>query len=94
MLFVTSTQSPSAGTVLLAVFVSSQNITRKSVVLTTEATDIVYPNNGQAHRISGCWISDSQYIVGLQDQQQMWRLTLETGIAFTLLPPTDSIFSY
>ena len=93
LLFVTSTQSPSAGTVLMAVFVS-QNITRKSVVLTTEARDIVYPNNGQAHRISGCWISDSQYIVGLEQQQQMWRLTLDTSIAFALLPPTDNIFSY
>jgi hypothetical protein len=94
LLFATSTESPSAGTVLMVVFVASQNITRKSVALTTEARDIVYPNNGKAHRISGSWISASEYVVALQEQQQIWRLTLGTGIAVSLLPPQNSLFSY
>jgi len=94
LLFVTSTETPLAVTVMMLVFVSSGNITRKSVALTAEARDIVYPNNGQAHRISGSWISDSTYIVALEDQQQIWRLTLGTGIALTLLPSADSMFSY
>ena len=94
LLFATSTQSPSAGTVLMAVYVSSQSITRKSVALTTEAKDIVYPNNGQSHRISGCWISDTAYIIALEDQQQIWKLTLDTAMVLSLLPPTSSMFSY
>ena len=98
LLFVTSTQSPSAGTVLMAVLVSSQNITRnitrKSAALTTEARDIVYPNNGNPHRISGCWVSDSVYLIGLEEKQQIWRLAAETTIALTLLPPVQSMFSY
>jgi hypothetical protein len=94
LLFVTSTQSPSAGTVLMAVLVSSQNVTRKSVALTTEARDIVYPNNGDAHRISGCWITDSVYLIGLEEQEQIWRLTAETTLTLTLLPPAKSMFSY
>jgi hypothetical protein len=98
LLFVTSTESPSVGTVLMVVFVSSQNstqnITRKSVALTTEARDIVYPNNGQAHRISGSWISDSEYIVALEDQQQIWRLALDNSISVSLLPLQNSMFSY
>ena len=94
LLFVTSTQSPSAGTVLMAVLVSSLNVTRKSVALTTEARDIVYPNNGNAHRISGCWISDSVYLIGLEKQEQIWKVTVETTITFTLLPPAKSMFSY
>ena len=79
---------------MMVVFVSTQNITRKSVALTAEARDIVYPNNGQAHRISGCWISDSAYIVVLEDQQQIWRLTLGTSIALSLLPPQATMFPY
>jgi len=94
LLFVTSTDSPTAGTVLMAVLVSSQNITRRSVALTTEARDIVYPNNGKAHRISGCWVSDTVYLIGLQEQQQIWRLTVETPLALTLLPPAKRMFSY
>ena len=94
LLFVTSTETPLAVTVMMLVFVSSENITRRSVALTTEARDIVYPNNGQAHRISGSWISDSTYIVALEDQQQIWTLALGTSIALSLLSPADSMFSY
>jgi hypothetical protein len=69
LLFVTSTQSPTADTVVMAVLVSSGTATRTSVALTTEARDVAYPNNGEAHRISGAWLSDSVYLLGLEDQQ-------------------------
>ena len=94
MLFVTSTQSQTAGTVVMAVLVSSGAATRTSVALTTEAHDTVYPNNGKAHRISGAWLSDNVYLLALEDQQQIWMLTMQTTVAFTLLPPAKSIFSY
>ena len=94
LLFVTSTQSPTAGTVVLAVLVSPGAVTRTSVALTTEARDVAYPNNGEAHRISGAWLSDGVYLLGLEDQQQMWMLTLKTTVAFALLPPAKSMFSY
>jgi hypothetical protein len=45
LLFVTSTQSPTAGTVVLAVLVSPGAVTLTSVALTTEARDVAYPNN-------------------------------------------------
>jgi hypothetical protein len=94
LLFVTSTHSPTAGTVVMAVFVASGAATRRSVALTTEAQDVVYPNNGEVHRISGAWLTDSVYVLSLEDQQQMWMLTLETNIAFALLPPAKSMFSH
>jgi hypothetical protein len=94
LVFVTSTLSLQQDTVMMVVFVSSQNISRKSVALTTEARDVVYPNNGAAHRISGCWISDNVYLVALDVQQQIWRLTLGTSIGFSLLPAAGTVFSY
>ncbi len=91
----TSTQSlPDKDTLMMVVFVSLQNITRKSVALTTEAQDVVYPNNGAAHRISGCWIADNVYLVALDVQQQLWRITLDTSIGFSLVPPAGTMFSY
>jgi hypothetical protein len=94
VLFVTSTHSPTAGAVVMAVLASSSTATRKSVALTTEALDIVYPNNVEAHRISGCWIADGVYLLSLEDQQQIWRLTLNTSDTFTRLPSAKSMFSY
>ena len=76
------------------VLLSSQNVTRSSVALTTEARDIVYPNNGQAHPISGYWLSDDCYIVGLQDQEQIWKITLGSNFHYELLHSTDTMFSY
>jgi hypothetical protein len=55
---------------------------------------MVYPNNGEAHRISGCWVSDSEYVVALDVAKQIWRLTLGSGIAFSLVPPAASMFSH
>ncbi len=94
LLFATSTNSPSAGTVLTIVLIASQNVTRSSVALTTEARDIVYPNNGQAHPISGYWMSDDYYILGLLDQEQIWKITLGPSFLYELVHSTDTMFSY
>jgi hypothetical protein len=94
LLFATSTNSPSAGTVLTIVLIASQNVTRSSVALTTEARDIVYPNNGQSHPVSGYWMSDDYYIVGLQEQEQIWKITLGPSFLYELLHSTDTMFSY
>ena len=94
LLLLTSTRPPVGSAVVMAVLVSAGIPTKKSVELSAEAKDIVYPNNGQSNQISGCWISSSVYILALKDQQQIWKLNLNSNIAFTLLPPVSTMFSY
>ena len=94
LLFLTSTIPPLGSAFVLAVLVSPASVTRKSVELTLSAQEKVYPNDGETNRISGVWITNNVYILALEKQQQVWRLSLDSGVAFTLLPPVNSIFSY
>jgi hypothetical protein len=94
LLLLTSTLPPIGYAVVMAVLVSAGVPTKKSVELSTQAKDIVYPNNGQTNQICGCWISNSVYLLALEDQQQIWKISLDSDIVFTLLPPMSSMFSY
>lgn len=94
LLFLTSTIPPLGSAFVLAVLVSPTSVARKSVELTLSAQEKVYPNDGETNRISGCWITNNVYILALENQQQIWRLSLDSGVIFTLLPPVNSIFSY
>lgn len=94
LLLLTSTRPPVGSAAVMAVLVSAGVPTQKSIELTTEAQDIVYPNNGQSNAISGCWISSNVYILAVEDQQQIWRLYLNNSVVFNLLPPVNSMFSY